>query len=140
MHFTLYFFLSTNYLDLSSTVLQFFCLDRQSQNQELNRIFTIALSYMQLRHCIALEQIEKTFKSVLRHLIYCKEAQCSSQVYVHDLHWNMQRVVYSALLLLLLLYYEIRRERSTYRPPDSLFGASFKPAFDCLDVRSSLAN
>ena len=58
---------------------------------------------MQLRHCIALKQIEKTFKSVLRHLIYCKEAQCSSQVYVHDLHWNMQRVVYSAQLLLLLL-------------------------------------
>ena len=60
---------------------------------------------MQLRHCIALKQIEKTFKSVLRHLIYCKEAQCSSQVYVHDLHWNMQRVVYSALLVLLLLYH-----------------------------------
>ena len=74
-----------------------------SQNQELNRIFTVALFYMQLRHCIALKQIEKTFKSVLRHLIYCKEAQCSSQVYDHDLHWNMQRAVYSTLLLLLLL-------------------------------------
>ena len=37
--------------------------------------------------------------------IYRDQAQCSSQVYVHDLHWNMQRAVYSTLLLLLLLYH-----------------------------------
>ena len=41
---------------------------------------------------------------------------------------------------LLLLFYEICRDQSTYRPLNSLFGASFKPAFDRLDVRSSLAN
>ena len=58
--------------------VQCFCFDRQSRNQELNRIFTIALSNTQVRHCNALEQIEKTFKSVLRHLIYCDQAQCSS--------------------------------------------------------------